>query len=120
MSEQNNSNMAYNQSPENPQRDLEDCSPTSTMEKPPRGRHLSLYFQSALDNRNVDHVLLLCWFTTGLLDSTIFNAYRTFVSMQTGRSHYVHQAMSKVILDLASYENGEAVDTSPTIGLIQS
>ncbi|KAL8707391.1 MAG: hypothetical protein Q9220_007583 [cf. Caloplaca sp. 1 TL-2023] len=67
--------------------DLEDCSPASTIDKPTANRWRR-HFGTKIENHNSDHILLLCWFTTGLLDSTIFNAYRTFVSMQTGASNY--------------------------------
>lgn len=65
---------------------------------------VSLHFRTEIRKTNVDIVVLLCWFVTGLLDGTIFNgmtvyqhhtftatrltpppAYRTFVSMQTGK-----------------------------------
>ncbi|MDI1491561.1 MAG: hypothetical protein OHK93_002770 [Ramalina farinacea] len=36
-----------------------------------------------------DVLILLCWFTTGFLDSTIYQAYRTFVSMQTGNTVFI-------------------------------
>lgn len=71
---------------EHPQ-DLEACSPVSSTLKP-TGRW-SQHFQSTIHNYNTDHVLLFCWLTTGLLDSTIFSAYRTFVSMQTGNTMFL-------------------------------
>lgn len=73
--------------PKYPQ-DLEGSGPSSTLEKPFKIR-LKSYFESKVDHRNADHILLLCWLTTGLLDSTIFNAYRTFVSMQTGNTMFL-------------------------------
>ncbi|KAI4148963.1 MAG: hypothetical protein L6R39_002636 [Caloplaca ligustica] len=74
--------------PEYPQ-DPESCSPPGTITDIPQGRWRR-HFSVKVSNRNTDHVLLLCWFTTGLLDSTIFNAYRTFVSMQTGKRRPLH------------------------------
>ena len=70
-------------SPPEYSKDLENSSPFSPIEKPAVGR-FRRHFESKIDNRNADYVLLFCWFTTGLLDSTMFSAYRTFVSMQTG------------------------------------
>lgn len=69
-------------------KDLEECSPISATEKSAPGR-FRRHFESTIDNSNADYVLLFCWFTTGLLDSTIFNAYRTFVSMQTGNTMFL-------------------------------
>ncbi|KAL8948924.1 MAG: hypothetical protein Q9222_004928 [Ikaeria aurantiellina] len=76
--------------------DLEDCTPASTIEKPTASRWRR-HFQTTIENRNSDHILLLCWFTTGLLDSTIFNAYRTFVSMQTGKYLSPHNSPPKTL-----------------------
>ncbi|KAG8527345.1 uncharacterized protein KY384_007497 [Bacidia gigantensis] len=50
---------------------------------------LSRHFSAELSTRGSDIILLLCWFTTGFLDSTIFQAYRTFVSMQTGNTVFI-------------------------------
>ena len=72
-------------SPPEYRKDLEDCSPFTPIEKSPVGRFRQ-HFESKINNQNADYVLLFCWFTTGLLDSTMFSAYRTFVSMQTGIS----------------------------------
>ncbi|KAL8825362.1 MAG: hypothetical protein Q9191_004461 [Dirinaria sp. TL-2023a] len=70
-------------------RDLEECSPASSNTKnQPTGRWTQ-HFQSTIHNHNTDHVLLFCWLATGLLDSTIFSAYRTFVSMQTGNTMFL-------------------------------
>ena len=75
----------------------------------PARQRIRRHFGLEIRDVNVDIVLLLCWFMTGLLDSTIYNgmralafsthngscslifvcfvaAYRTFVSMQTGKS----------------------------------
>ncbi len=65
--------------------DLESFSPAATIVEQPQSR-LRRHFASKVNYHHTDYVLLLCWFTTGVLDSTIFNAYRTFVSMQTGQS----------------------------------
>ncbi|KAI4276638.1 MAG: hypothetical protein L6R35_006203, partial [Caloplaca aegaea] len=65
--------------------DLEASSPCPTIIEPPPKGLLKRYLSSNISSRKTEYVLLLCWFTTGLLDSTIFNAYSTFVSMQTGK-----------------------------------
>lgn len=73
--------------------DLESCSPAATIvERPPS--HLRRHFDSKINYNHSDHILLLCWFTTGILDSTMFNAYRTFVSMQTGKNLSPSQSCS--------------------------
>lgn len=41
-------------------------------------------WEEELSNRHADLLLLLCCLVSGLVDSTIYNAYGTFVSMQTG------------------------------------
>lgn len=41
-------------------------------------------WEEELSNNHADLLLLLCCFISGLVDSTIYNAYGTFVSMQTG------------------------------------
>ncbi|KAI4168753.1 MAG: hypothetical protein LQ348_007441 [Seirophora lacunosa] len=69
-------------------RDLEGSSRSPTIVEPRRGS-VTRYFNSNLSSRNTEHILLLCWFITGLIDSTIFNAYRTFVSMQTGNTMFL-------------------------------
>ncbi|KAL8644706.1 MAG: hypothetical protein Q9210_007117 [Variospora velana] len=74
-------------SPEHPP-DLEASSPCPTIIEPPKGL-LRRYLSSNISSRKTEYVLLLCWFTTGLLDSTIFNAYSTFVSMQTGNTMFL-------------------------------
>lgn len=46
-------------------------------------------FSEDLDPRYVYLPLLLCCFVTGLTDGTLYNAYGTFVSMQTGNTVFV-------------------------------
>ena len=72
-------------------------------------RHLN----DEVSTRGTDILVLLCWFTTGFLDSTIFNgktflpivqmlpltsdlAYRVFVSMQTGNTVFLGLGASNV------------------------
>ena len=37
-----------------------------------------------IDVRHADLVFILCYFVSGLLDSSAYNAWTCFVSMQTG------------------------------------
>ncbi|KAI0396328.1 DUF1275 domain protein [Xylariaceae sp. FL0594] len=46
-------------------------------------------FSDELDPRLVYLPLLVCCFATGLTDGTLYNAYGTFVSMQTGNTVFV-------------------------------
>ncbi|TGJ80994.1 hypothetical protein E0Z10_g7770 [Xylaria hypoxylon] len=46
-------------------------------------------FSDDLDPRFVYLPLLVCCFATGLTDGTLYNAYGTFVSMQTGNTVFV-------------------------------
>ncbi|RWA05897.1 hypothetical protein EKO27_g9203 [Xylaria grammica] len=46
-------------------------------------------FSDELDPRFVYLPLLVCCFATGLTDGTLYNAYGTFVSMQTGNTVFV-------------------------------
>ncbi|KAI2635258.1 DUF1275 domain protein [Xylaria nigripes] len=46
-------------------------------------------FSDDLDPRFVYIPLLICCFVTGLTDGTLYNAYGTFVSMQTGNTVFV-------------------------------
>ncbi|KAI1755195.1 DUF1275 domain protein [Xylaria castorea] len=57
-------------------------------EKRPRSSFLSK-FSDDLDPRFVYIPLLVCCFATGLTDGTLYNAYGTFVSMQTGNTVFV-------------------------------
>ncbi|KAL8926543.1 MAG: hypothetical protein Q9208_002870 [Pyrenodesmia sp. 3 TL-2023] len=68
--------------------DLESGSPAPTIVERPQGR-LRRHFGSTINDQYTDNILLLCWFSTGILDSTMFNAYRTFVSMQTGNTMFL-------------------------------
>ncbi|KAF2971076.1 hypothetical protein GQX73_g2495 [Xylaria multiplex] len=57
-------------------------------EAKPRPSFLSK-FSDDLDPRIVYLPLLVCCFATGLTDGTLYNAYGTFVSMQTGNTVFV-------------------------------
>lgn len=57
------------------------CSPSTV----PRSR-LTTHLSSSVSYANTSYLLLICCFITGLLDSTLFHAYGTFVSGQTGNT----------------------------------
>ncbi|PYI07348.1 DUF1275 domain protein [Aspergillus sclerotiicarbonarius CBS 121057] len=47
------------------------------------------YVRAEINTKYADFLLLACCFCSGLLDSTMFNEYNTFVSMQTGNTIFV-------------------------------
>ncbi|KAI1393239.1 uncharacterized protein F4822DRAFT_384030 [Hypoxylon trugodes] len=53
------------------------------------GRHLLERFSEKVDSTVGAVPLLACCFATGLTDGTLYNAYGTFVSMQTGNTVFV-------------------------------
>lgn len=42
-----------------------------------------------VDTGRADVLMILCALVAGLIDSTVFNAFRTFVSMQTGTYYHL-------------------------------
>ena len=46
-------------------------------------RRLKLHFSSEVTTTHTDLLLLTCCLISGLVDSTVYQAYGTFVSMQT-------------------------------------
>ncbi|KAJ5977806.1 hypothetical protein N7501_001148 [Penicillium viridicatum] len=50
---------------------------------------LSTSLQAELEPQHADLLLFACCLTSGLVDSTIYRAYNTFVSMQTGNTIFV-------------------------------
>ncbi|KAJ5325289.1 uncharacterized protein MYU51_020813 [Penicillium brevicompactum] len=50
---------------------------------------LSTSFQAELEPQYADLLLFACCLISGLMDSTIYSAYNTFVSMQTGNTIFV-------------------------------
>lgn len=66
--------------------------PVSISEKPgpppvrTRSTHLSKSLRSPISSAHTSYIVILCCFFTGLLDSTVFYAYGTFVSGQTGNT----------------------------------
>lgn len=54
----------------------------------PSSRELvSRYFRTEIRKTNVDVVVLLCWFMTGLLDGTIFNGMTIYQHPDPTSSH---------------------------------
>lgn len=61
------------------------CSNQISRDRPPSSRELlQQHFQEEVGDHNVDLIVLLCWFVTGLLDGTIFNGKPT-----PSTTHYV-------------------------------
>ncbi|PYH88236.1 DUF1275 domain protein [Aspergillus ellipticus CBS 707.79] len=50
---------------------------------------LTSHIREELNFKYCDIMLLACCFCSGLLDSTMYNAYNTFVSMQTGNTIFL-------------------------------
>ncbi|KAA8647723.1 hypothetical protein EYZ11_000217 [Aspergillus tanneri] len=50
---------------------------------------LSTFLRAEIQPQYAHWPLLACCFSSGLVDSTIYNAYNTFVSMQTGNTIFV-------------------------------
>ncbi|TRX98318.1 hypothetical protein FHL15_000963 [Xylaria flabelliformis] len=67
---------------------LDNSSSEQLNDKKPRSSFLTR-FSDDLDPRFVYIPLLVCCFATGLTDGTLYNAYGTFVSMQTGNTVFV-------------------------------
>ncbi|PKY05175.1 DUF1275 domain protein [Aspergillus campestris IBT 28561] len=54
-----------------------------------KGGKLSSFLRTEIHARHADIPLFACCLSSGLIDSTIYNAYTTFVSMQTGNTIFV-------------------------------
>lgn len=52
---------------------------------PPKKTSIREYWTKEIDPRHGDWLLFACCITTGLLDSSTFRNWGSFVSMQTGR-----------------------------------
>ncbi|KAJ5678548.1 uncharacterized protein N7477_004181 [Penicillium maclennaniae] len=50
---------------------------------------LAAFLNDEVQSLHADLLLFTCCLTSGLIDSTIYNAYNTFVSMQTGNTIFV-------------------------------
>lgn len=57
--------------------------------KPPASDRLRSHLRQEVNTDHADLIMLTCCFISGLVDSTIYNAYGTFVSMQTGNTIFV-------------------------------
>ncbi|GAP84867.1 putative DUF1275 domain protein [Rosellinia necatrix] len=66
-----------------------DNSSSEQLAKPNAGSSFLSRLSEDLDPRFVYLPLLVCCFVTGLTDGTLYNAYGTFVSMQTGNTVFV-------------------------------
>ncbi|KAI0018007.1 DUF1275 domain protein [Xylariomycetidae sp. FL0641] len=53
------------------------------------GPRLTKHFSEVVESNFGAYPLLACCFTTGLTDGTLFNAFSTFVSMQTGNTVFI-------------------------------
>ncbi|KAH6660869.1 DUF1275 domain protein [Truncatella angustata] len=62
---------------------------TQKTESPDLRRRLVKHFAVEVDTSSGYYPLLICCFVTGLTDGTLYNAYGTFVSMQTGNTIFV-------------------------------
>ena len=51
--------------------------------------HLGSHLRTEISTVHTDTLLLICCLISGFVDSTIFNAYGTFVSMQTGNTIFL-------------------------------
>ncbi|CAG8956457.1 hypothetical protein HYFRA_00003842 [Hymenoscyphus fraxineus] len=58
-------------------------------QKASRLSFLQTYFGVQINTKHVDLLLLACCLVTGFVDSTLYNAFSTFVSMQTGNTIFV-------------------------------
>lgn len=57
--------------------------------KPAASDRLRTHLRQEVTADHADLIMLTCSFISGLVDSTIYNAYGTFVSMQTGNTIFV-------------------------------
>ncbi|KAK3172869.1 hypothetical protein OEA41_006194 [Lepraria neglecta] len=82
--------------PAQPYNEDEEKGRISSQEQEPTGRgdsgaiaRLRVHFTTDVSTAHADILLLTCCFISGLVDSTIYNAYGTFVSMQTGNTIFL-------------------------------
>jgi hypothetical protein len=54
-----------------------------------QAKHTHKYLSHELDVQSMGMVILLCFFTSGLIDSVAFNSWNCFVGMQTGKSRLI-------------------------------
>ena len=60
-----------------------------TPQSRPPSFNFRTYLRKEISTIYADFLLLICCFISGLVDSTVFNAYGTFVSMQTGNTVFL-------------------------------
>ncbi|KAJ5086177.1 hypothetical protein N7532_010948 [Penicillium argentinense] len=63
--------------------------PTSAVPDEKSSSRVSAFLRADVEPHHGDVILFACCLSSGLVDSTIYNAYRTFVSMQTGNTIFV-------------------------------
>ena len=73
----------------NEERNIPDLENSDFSQKPLAANKLRTYFSTNVKTQHTDILMLSCCFISGLVDSTIYNAYGTFVSMQTGNTIFV-------------------------------
>jgi len=57
------------------------------------GRFTWAGLKADISKGHTDIPIIACSFASGLCDSSAFNAYRTFVSMQTGEKLFISQSL---------------------------
>ena len=68
---------------------------------------LKKHFSVQVTTSHGDVVLLICCIISGLVDSTIYNAYGTFVSMQTVFTiHFLHLSPISALFIVSSLHHG--------------
>lgn len=65
-----------------------------------RVERLKKHFSADVTTAHADILLLTCCLISGLVDSTVYNAYGTFVSMQTVYSFRFFVVFSKALPDV--------------------
>lgn len=58
---------------------------------------LRAHLNNDVSTAHADVLMLTCCFISGLVDSTIYNAYGTFVSMQTGKPFLCFRSVCALI-----------------------
>ncbi|QDS71856.1 hypothetical protein FKW77_009993 [Venturia effusa] len=61
-----------------------------------RNSTLKRYLNAQIDTRRADVVLIICFFISGLTDAGAYNAWRIFLSMQTGNTIFTALGLSNL------------------------
>ncbi|KAL9579673.1 MAG: hypothetical protein Q9203_006596 [Teloschistes exilis] len=69
--------------------DLEENKSPEALSTSSRAANIGAHFLAPIITSYTDILMLFCCYISGLVDSTIYNAYGTFVSMQTGNTIFV-------------------------------